>query len=183
MRVFVAIDFDSRTKSKILKVQKKLQENVQKARFTPKENFHLTLVFIGQTDANDIKLIIDAIEKINFLPFEITFEGVSKFERGRKNILWMGIRESKELERINKELWKNIVGKGFSLQKRKFIPHITLARDVAMKNDNKLYFAPFSYSVDAISLMYTDMSDSQVTYKELYKMNFAKSNNNTDTKK
>ncbi|HOA81090.1 MAG TPA: 2'-5' RNA ligase family protein [Defluviitaleaceae bacterium] len=54
MRVFIAIDFNNRLKDYLKEKQDELRKYCTKGNFTHKENFHLTIVFIGEVNEGEI---------------------------------------------------------------------------------------------------------------------------------
>ncbi|HHU42942.1 MAG: RNA 2',3'-cyclic phosphodiesterase [Bacillota bacterium] len=172
MRVFIAVDFDNKTKDKLFEAQSKLKEISLKGRFAPRDNFHLTLVFIGEVQKERIEDAISVMKGIETKPFEITLEGMGSFKNGKRNVFWLRVKNNIELESLQKRLYDSLAERGFELQKRKFAPHITLARDVTNKDSREIFFAPFSYRVSSISLMRTVMGKGKTYYEELFKREF-----------
>ena len=171
MRLFIAANFDSRTKSKMAAAQKKLAEYAD-GRFTHPDNIHLTLIFLGQIQPQLIGDIEKAMQSVSFHPMNITFSHVGHFTRRNRDIWWIGINKNSELIRLQKELVESLSLLGFSFQEQPFIPHITLARQVkASKPINKegIFKAPFSTKIDSISLINSHRVDNKLTYTEISK--------------
>jgi 2'-5' RNA ligase len=53
MRLFTAVEFSSETKDAVEAVAAQLKPRFKSANFTLRGNLHLTLVFIGQAQAQD----------------------------------------------------------------------------------------------------------------------------------
>ena len=122
MRLFTALCFDDETKNALFAAGK-AAENFSGGNFSPKENLHLTLVFIGETEREDE--IKSALSKIEFPAFEFKISGTGTFEKG---IFWAGTEENEKLRNLRKEVFEKLKNLGFEPEEREFVPHITLAR-------------------------------------------------------
>lgn len=62
-------------------------------------------------------------------PFNLELEGVGAFPNGRApRVIWVGIKKSAELERLQQNVEKCLVSIGFEAEDRPFTPHLTLCR-------------------------------------------------------
>lgn len=104
-----------------------LQDGVDGARWRLPEQFHLTLVFIGDADRHGLEDAIEALGEVEAPPFELTLSGVGFFGGRRPRALWAGVAPSPELSHLQAKLETRLRRAGFELEKRKFTPHVTLA--------------------------------------------------------
>ncbi|MCS6853307.1 MAG: RNA 2',3'-cyclic phosphodiesterase [Elioraea sp.] len=99
------------------------------AKWVPPENYHLTLRFIGEVDngrADDIDAGLSAIAARGF---DLTLAGVGTFEtRGRPHALWVGVERNAALEHLRAKVESAVVRAGCEPERRRFVPHVTLAR-------------------------------------------------------
>ncbi len=137
MRLFIGIPLEEKLLNEINNLCKKFK-NLRKTRFVNKENFHITLKFIGETDEENIKPIINAMENAfaNEENFFITTNRVSAFpSEKRAKVIWFNI--DKNFERV-KELYKKIEENlrkiNFFSDEKEYIPHITVARTKESKD-------------------------------------------------
>lgn len=102
-----------------------------RARWVPSENVHLTLRFLGDCREEQVPEIVDAIsdssKKCRTFYGRTTGLGVFPNPK-RTGVLWLGVKEEPELANVYNEINKALVSLGFSVEKRPFSPHITLAR-------------------------------------------------------
>ncbi|MGI6772343.1 MAG: RNA 2',3'-cyclic phosphodiesterase [Clostridiales bacterium] len=164
MRLFIAINFDTETKSRIIEVQNKLRECAT-GRFTSPENLHLTVVFLGEVeDYRAIKLCMD---KSFTEEIELNFSGVGSF---RSDIYWIGIKENPALNRLYRNLCRDLQEYGYKADvKEIFKPHITLAREVeADKAKINIDFEEFGMIANRLSLMKSERIRGKLTYTEIY---------------
>ena len=162
MRLFIAINFSVEMKKTLADLINHLKKQRVKANFTAPENLHLTLVFVGETESED--LIIKSIEKLSVPPFEITLENHGSFG----DILWVGIRSEKLLSAYVKNLKYDLQLSGFDIKDQKFTPHITLARRAILKDELDLNIPATSMRVSRISLMKSESIDAHLNYSEIY---------------
>lgn len=93
------------------------------------DSFHLTLSFLGDVHQHQIPDIVDAAASISFQPFQLTLNSVGVFPlRGDPSVLWVGVEKSDRLAALHKTLKAEMRQVGLVLEKRKFHPHVTLAR-------------------------------------------------------
>lgn len=167
MRLFTAVCFDDETKNALSKLSEAAKRSAG-GNFSRKENFHLTLVFIGETDRkNDIE---KALSKIEFPAFEYEFKGTGTFEKG---IFWAGVKRNKNLEELHKTVKNKLSEIGIETENRKFSPHITLARKFRPEKD----FDPAALEellpkgkkkAERISLMLSERVDGKLCYTEIF---------------
>lgn len=130
MRLFFAITFPDRIKTALADISQQLQAQLPSGHWTRRENYHLTLVFLGEmtpTQANAAKAVLHTQA---FTAFELNFGDFGRFRKGNRDIWWMGIAQSYELARLYDALFTALTQTGFKLESRPYRPHLTLAREV-----------------------------------------------------
>lgn len=92
MRVFVGIQFSSALKDDLEAYQAKLADWSEKGRLTRKENFHLTLCFIGEISETDyVQLFKQLSEKLAKTDrFSLLGGECGYFIKKNRYILWVG---------------------------------------------------------------------------------------------
>lgn len=172
MRLFIAVNFTPEIKSSLSNVIRGLKSQTIKGNFTPSENLHLTIVFIGETTKVD--LIKQAMDSISAPSFTLGMGGFGCFPREEGNIYWVGVEMNNTLYSIYEQLSTKLLKCGFGLEKRAFKPHLTIGRQVVLNNDfNREAFAktisPIKMKVTAISLMKSERLGGKLVYTEIYK--------------
>ena len=170
MRLFTAICFDDKTKSDLFSVGKAIGEKA-KGNFSGKENLHLTLVFIGETER--ISDIEKALSEIEFPAFDYKISGLGTFDKG---IFWAGIEENESLCKLQKIIFEKLSSIGIETEKRKYIPHITIARKFLPLQDIDFVKAAEKLPqkkkrATRISLMVSERIDGVLTYTEVFSKN------------
>ncbi len=93
------------------------------------EQFHLTIQFIGEVDELLFDDIREGLSEIHEPTFSISLQGVGFFPpRKQPRILWVGIEKNDALRHLKKKIDHRLERLRLSLDKRKYQPHITLAR-------------------------------------------------------
>jgi 2'-5' RNA ligase len=171
MRLFIAINFTGEMKNQLCGAIRHLKEYAVQGNFTRCENLHLTLVFIGETaKVNEVKRAIDTVQAY---PFTLNIGGLGKFRRDGGDIYWKGAEKTQELILVYQQLFDALTKVGFHLENREYKPHLTLGREVILKEDfDKDAFEKdipnMSMQVQKISLMKSERINGKLTYTEIY---------------
>lgn len=170
MRLFIAVNFDERTKDKIVSVQNKLKEH-GKGIFSFRENLHLTLAFLGEVSRKQVESVKKAMEQVHVPKMELTFDRTGCFKRRGSNTWWIGLRKNDALYKMQRELTAALRDAGFDIENRPYKPHLTIARKVMLHdklNQDTLLGSQFSAEADTMSLMLSERINGKLTYSELY---------------
>lgn len=134
-RLFIGVGVNSENQSDLLEVCRKLKINASKkeleVRWSPPENWHITLKFLGdveETQIEDLKAALDrASAKVE--ASKLRASGVGAFpEERHARVLWAGVARSQVLLDLQSEVEAECTPLGFPPEDRQFNPHITLAR-------------------------------------------------------
>jgi 2'-5' RNA ligase len=125
MRLFVGLDFAWETKQLLAS----LAGGVPGARWVPPENYHMTLRFIGEVPAHRAEEIDHALAALHARAFPLVLAGVGTFDKGgQANQLWVGVEKNPPLEALRNKVETALQRAGCEPERRRFTPHITLAR-------------------------------------------------------
>jgi 2'-5' RNA ligase len=167
MRLFIAINFNETTKQELLALSDELRGASSSGRFSLPENLHLTLVFLGECDGKQTTAAKSILDAIVFEPFDITIDCVGRFKRDGGDIWWAGVRENKILSDLQRTLTAGLCSNGFTCDKRKYSPHITLGREIITRA-NPRQIKPFGETVTNIDLMKSERIGGKLTYTSIY---------------
>lgn len=124
-RLFIAI----RPPAPVIDAMLALMDGIEHARWQDEAQLHLTLRFVGEVDTPTANDLADALGRIRFAPFDLTFRGVGHFERSHwPSAVWAGVAPSPELAALAKKVERACVAAGCAGETRRFVPHVTLAR-------------------------------------------------------
>ena len=135
MRLFVGLPFPHQVRRDLLLLQKNLQRKAVKGNFTAAYNFHLTLVFLGEVEESRLPDAFAALEAAPMPPVELTFDRLDHFEGG---IWYLSPQACPPLIQGQKQLEEALLQRGFSFEKRLFIPHLTLGRKIRLEEGASL---------------------------------------------
>jgi len=125
MRLFVALDLPWEVKEEL----SDLSCNLPGARWVPTDNFHLTLRFIGEANRLQAEEIDLALASLRGRSFQFSLSGLGWFEKnGRVNTLYVGVERNEDLARLQTKVETALNRCGLAPDKRRFTPHVTLAR-------------------------------------------------------
>lgn len=132
-RCFVAFSFSEETKCFLETVIKKFKPSLAGVKWVKKGQMHLTLHFFPGLSPAEVKEVSCTVEEVSqrFSPFPIKLEDLGVFPAWNKTrVIWVGLDSSggKKVEEIFFSLEEGLGKKNFPLEKRRFTPHITLAR-------------------------------------------------------
>jgi 2'-5' RNA ligase len=98
------------------------------ARWIDRENYHLTLRFIGDVDMNVAADVADALDRVRRPPFAVTLDGVDSLgTRKPHSIVAKAVPEPPLLE-LQAEQERLLQRLGLPAEGRKYMPHVSLAR-------------------------------------------------------
>jgi 2'-5' RNA ligase len=125
MRLFVGLDLPWELRQRLAG----LGGGIPGARWVPEANFHLTLRFIGEVAAFEAEEIDHALAALRARPFALTLAGMGTFIKGgRDTQIWAGIARNPALDRLHSKVEQAVQRAGMAPERRRFIPHVTLAR-------------------------------------------------------
>ena len=116
MRLFIAINFNSKIRSRLVSLRDELRSTSAKGRFSAPENLHLTLVFLGECDEKQAAKVKSAMDAIEFNPFIIKIGCIGRFKRGGGDIWWAGISRNEPLMNLYECLTNKLTGLGFRIE-------------------------------------------------------------------
>ncbi len=124
-RLFVAIDLPEPIKDDLIGIA----FGVPGARWTDPDSLHLTLRFLGDvngTVANDLQT---RLARLKVEPFELRLADIGFFPpRGPAEVLWVGVEKNEPLEALRRQVDQTATRLGIEPDRRKWVPHVTLAR-------------------------------------------------------
>jgi 2'-5' RNA ligase len=137
MRLFIALDLSEAVHERVEEVEKRERYKLD-ARWVPPANMHLTLVFLGETDAQKVPEILASCQEAtaHFPQLTLAIHGAGTFgSRTHPRVLWLGVGGSESaLQALVADLERRLGVES----KRPYEAHLTLARARSMKGDSKL---------------------------------------------
>ena len=99
------------------------------AKWVDPDNLHVTLRFIGEVSRADAEDIDGTLARIDAPAFQLSLAGVDCFQTGRRvRAVWVGVAGEPLLNHLQDKVESAVVRAGHPPERRKFKPHVTLAR-------------------------------------------------------
>lgn len=174
MRLFFGIPLSQEVKFFLKETQTTILLNKAQGKLTNIENFHITLLFLGEIEGHYVDNICANIEDEihDFKSFEFYLEGIGSFSKGIDQIIWVGVKNpTKDLKKLHDNI-KNVMRKHkLPFDDKKFNPHITLARQVRFDPLNhthqlSTYYHPIH--VKRFHLYQSHIVNDKLTYTPIY---------------
>jgi 2'-5' RNA ligase len=106
-----------------------LQSGVPDARWVPSENLHVTLCFAGEVQGGTMRDFEEELADIAGPRFAVAVAGVEQFSSGKQpRALVATVERSDRLDWLQQKVATVARNCGIELERRKFRPHVTLAR-------------------------------------------------------
>lgn len=106
-----------------------LQSGVPDARWVPAENLHITLCFAGEVQGGTMRDFEEELADIAGPPFPVAIAGVDQFSNGKQpRALVALVERSERLDWLQQKVTTVARNFGIEVDRRKYRPHVTLAR-------------------------------------------------------
>ena len=134
MRLFIGVEIDERVRAAAAAIADALARQLGSrldARWIPRLNLHITLVFIGEVEDSRRAEIIRTMDRpFAMRSFEIHVGGLGAFpSSGPPRVLWMGIGAGAgSLIELHGEVAERLAVLGIPREPRPYSPHLTIAR-------------------------------------------------------
>jgi RNA 2',3'-cyclic 3'-phosphodiesterase len=133
-RLFVAVDVPAAELAAVDEAVTELRSRLPPpfGRWAAPENRHVTLKFLGATDADKVPLVSESIREVaaHRAPARVALQGLGAFPSARRaRVLWVGLSDPTGLlAKLAGDLDQALEPLGFRIENRAFTPHLTLAR-------------------------------------------------------
>ena len=185
IRCFIAVDLPDDIRASIRAYLSELKRLASAVRWVRVENIHLTLKFLGEIESEKVKIIEDRLydSESTFSPFKLSITGSGCFP-GRKSprVFWLGFEQGIEnpLFTIHQWIEQQLLPLGFTKEKRRFSPHLTLGRVKYQENFSDLYafldqqpFKKTMFSVNKLSFMQSMLKPTGAEYSVIHEYFFS----------
>lgn len=173
MRLFLAFKLPQTAVSYLEKIQAQLKPYTKKGSFVPPNNFHLTLKFLGEVYPDKLYSLYGLLDDVKeYACPTFSIQQISTLRAA--DIVCAKLKYDEGAAKIEKHMTDMLEKVGFTVEKRAYVPHVTLMRRYAfdlpfseiVKNIT-VYNKPFC--CDEIKLYSSLLSNgSAPLYSELY---------------
>lgn len=170
MRVFIGIDFPTDIKEILYERALQIKQAAKSGNFSRPELYHLTLSFIGNVTQKDCDELCDLMDDVakNHHSFHLKFGGIGSFNRREKHIVFNELSgDLQPLRSLQKALEEKLIDHEFPVDaKRRYKPHVTLAREV--KTETVSLLKPLTPITDAVLVDRIVLFESTRIHGELH---------------
>jgi len=159
-RFFFALWPDEEQRSALAKFQRALPGH--QGRLVHPDEYHITLVFLGDIEARSRARAEEVANLVRTSSFQLTLDRFGCFPRA--GILWCGASgRPRPLLDLLDALKRGLTDCGFRPERRRFAPHVTLARKARRLQARELV-DPIAWPVSKFSLVFS-RSDERPRYR------------------
>lgn len=172
MRAFIALEPPEGFVENIVAMARVLSAAVE-GRFIPRQNYHVTLAFLGNVDEAQAREAMDAMDEACAGDAAVPMrpDGLGKFGRASDATLWMGLAPEPELTGLAERLREALMSRGIGFDDKPFLPHITLARRARLPKGALPELAfPLPCNAACATLFKSTLSRDGAQYKPLYEI-------------
>lgn len=175
LRSFIALSIPQEAANQLgdLAAKMSYQDKSGALRWVDQENYHLTLAFLGEQQQSDLESLGEKLdETLTQSEFSVNVDILSPFPQTKPKLIAALLGKSDELNNAHKQVLSAVNSTGLMVDKRKFIPHITLARYRHSRNefagtvptniDCPIYF-------DEVVLYESILTSSGAEYEPIYR--------------
>lgn len=132
-RTFIGVDVGADIRARAAALQKQLARACDGVNWVTVENFHVTLLFIGDVDDTDLHAICRAAKAVAAREpaFDLRVSGVGAFPNARRpKVLWGAVSAGAEnLQRLYTGIEDQLLNlRCYRAEERGYTPHLTLGR-------------------------------------------------------
>lgn len=170
LRIFCAVELPLDARREVAQYIETLRTKFAEPRasWERKEKLHLTLKFFGDVERERIEGLKRAADRAasGIEAFGISIEGTGAFPpKGEPRVLWLGVRdETGRLSLLQRRIEEECSREGFEKERRKYSPHLTIARLRSRKQASELAefhcrseFKAVSFKISALTLMRSEL--------------------------
>ena len=124
-RSFLAVTVSTEVREEL----ESLQHGLPEVRWTPFEQMHITLKFLGDVSTQTLETLQQEVMELHIPSFTLRFAGLGTFlPRNGPPVLWAGLESEEALQGLFRNI-ESMAGRlGIPKEKRPFKPHLTLGR-------------------------------------------------------
>jgi len=170
MRLFIAIPLPPDLTRALAAARVALEAHGATGKFVPRENYHITLHFLGETDA--LKDISDAMHQAvrDIKPFVLRLRDYGSFKTDGSHTGFVNVLcDSEELNRLYESLESALWERGFSKNRGRLTPHVTLGRKI--EGDEGFVLPPqkAAFTANTVVLYESHSERGQMVYTLVHK--------------
>jgi 2'-5' RNA ligase len=171
VRLFIGIAIDDQARVACASVATRLERCGVNARFVDPENYHMTLVFLGNVDAARLPDIVAATRSVaqRHAPFSLAFDRIGAFPHERKpRVIFVGSRGVDSAYRVLSAQLREVCATLGYGGENDAVAHVTLARVPGRVKTALplLEIDAFAVAADALTVFDSAPCDGRTQYEK-----------------
>lgn len=167
-RLFIGINFDKETKNVLERVQKTLVKNNVEGILTHKDNFHVTIKYLGYIEkpvSYKLHALLPALIG-QYKSFNMRIKNIDSFKKGKTHIVYADVQLNKPFHTLYNAIEAMCISLGVNPDTRPFNPHITLMKKAQIDDLSNIPFK-HTITVKELTLFLSHRVDGLLTYTPL----------------
>lgn len=175
IRSFIALPISCETANELGDVAAKMsyQDKSGAVRWVDQENYHITLAFLGEQHETDLETLAEQLDyHIRQTEFQAVLDHLSPFPETRPKLVAAMLDKSADLKYLHQQVISAIKSVDMLIDKRKFIPHVTLGRYRHSRNPyagNIPLNVSFNAIIDEVVLYESVLTAAGAEYEPIYR--------------
>lgn len=170
-RLFFALWPNDVTRQRIIQFDRRLTD--QRLKKVRSDNLHVTLVFLGNVEQQQELAMVNAVDDIAAPVIDMQFDTLTYWRQKRGILSLTSSYQPSPLCALVELLQDIAQEQGVTIEKRPYISHITLARNLKQKPD--IEFEPIRWYSDEFALVHSVSTDHGVDYQVIKRWSLSSS--------
>jgi RNA 2',3'-cyclic 3'-phosphodiesterase len=128
VRLFVAVEIPEEVRIAYAHAQEVIRKSRARLSLVKPEDMHITLKFIGETPGSHLPTLTAALETISVSPFSLDLGAITLNSPRSPRVIWGDLHDSGACRNLAGRIEVALIPFGVPAEKRRFTPHITIAR-------------------------------------------------------
>ena len=175
IRSFIALPIPVDTVNELgdLAAKMSYQDKSSAIRWVDQANYHITLAFLGDQEQDDLETLAEKLDECIAEPeFRLGLTHPCPFPETRPKLIATMASRNDEINNIHRQVMSAIKSVDMNVDKRKFLPHVTLGRYRHSKNTyagNIPLNVSFDTIIDEVVLYESILTSSGSEYEPIYR--------------
>jgi len=175
IRSFIALPIPRDTANQLgdLAAKMSYQDKSSAVRWVDQENYHITLAFLGEQEQEGLESLAEQLDySLSQTEFQVDLSHPQPFPETRPKLLAVMVDKSPEIVLLHQQVSSAIKAAALRIDKRKFIPHVTLGRYRHSRNHyagNIPMNVSFGAALDEVVLYESVLTTSGAEYEPIYR--------------
>ncbi len=152
------------------------QDKSNAVRWVDQANYHITLAFLGDQQEHDLEQLAEQLDRqVTRAELPVQVSHLSPFPESRPKLIAAMLKRNNQLETLHTQVISAIIGSNIKIEKRRFLPHISLGR---FRHSRNHFAGSIPASIDAageadeLSVFESHLMPSGAEYEAIFRFPF-----------